>query len=163
MLLRGPEDLDRCAENRCVTASFFTLEPGTPVVDRFGRPVGRVARVLVAYGEYFDGVVVATAEGDRFVDAPEVRRIGDDEVELTVTLFDVLHPGPKGPPGPPDVHTIRLGRVEATEADRTVAMDQLKLAFVEDQLSIEELERRVELAHRATGLEELDQLVPDGG
>ncbi len=54
--LRGPEDLGRCAENRCVTASFFTLEPGTPVVDRFGRPVGRIERVLVAYGEYFDGV-----------------------------------------------------------------------------------------------------------
>ena len=144
-----------------MSASFFTLEPGTRVTDRFGQAVGRIEKVLVAYGEYFDGVVVSTSAGDRFVDAPEVRRIGADEVELSVALADVLHPGPKGPPGPHDVHGIRAGRVDATEEDRDVAVTQLKSAFVEDHLGIEELERRVELVHRATRLPELDQALAD--
>ena len=141
-------------------ASFYTLEPGAPVSDRFGQPVGLVRRVLIA-GDYFDGVVVETQEGDRFVDAPEVRRITVEDVELSVALSDVLHPGPKGPPGPVDVHTIRRDRIEATDEDLTVAVTQLKIAFVEDRISVEELERRVERVHHATLLGELDALVAD--
>ena len=144
-------------------ASYFTLEPGTPVTDRFGAPVGEIKKVLIAWSEYFDGVIVTTGAGDRFVDAPEIRRITSREVELCVALSDVLHPGPKGPPAPPDVHNIRWGRVEATEDDRTAAVTQLKIAFVEDRLTIEDLEHRVELVHQATQLSELDVLVADLG
>ena len=143
-----------------MSSSFYTLEKGTPVTDRFGQTVGIVEKVLIAY-DYFDGVIVATEAGDRFVDAPEVRSIAGDEVELAVALSDVLHPGPKGPPGPPDVHTIRNDRVEATEEDRTVAVTQLKVAFVEDRLAVEDLERRIELVHRATQLHELDDVLAD--
>ena len=142
-------------------ASYFTLERGTPVTDRFGQPVGTVGKVLIAWGDYFDGIVVTTRAGERFVDAPEVRRITEEEVELTVALSDVLHPGPKGTPGPPDVHNVRRDRVEATEDDLAVAVTQLKIAFVEDRLSLEELERRVDLVHRATQLSELDELLED--
>ena len=145
-----------------VPASFYTLEPGARVADRFGQRVGEVTKVLIA-GTYFDGIIVATDAGERFVDAPEVRRIAADEVELSVTLCDVLHPGPKGPPGPPDVHTVRRDRIEATEDDRTAAVTQLKIAFVEDHLGVEDLERRVDLAHRATHLHELDALLADVG
>jgi hypothetical protein len=144
-----------------VPASYLTLERGTPVTDRFGQPVGEIAKVLIAWSEYFDGVIVATPAGDRFVDAPEIRRITADEVELSVTLSDVVHPGPQGPPAPPGVHNIRLDRLELAEEDRTGAVTGLKIAFVEDRLSIEELERRVELAHQATQLAELDELVAD--
>lgn len=142
-------------------ASFYTLERGTPVADRFGQPVGNVKKVLIAYASYFDGVIVVTEAGDRFVDAPEVRRITRDEVELSVALSDVLEPGPKGPPGPPGVHGIRRDRLEVTDDDRTVAVTQLKIAFVEDRIGVGELERRVELAHGATQLRELDQLLED--
>jgi hypothetical protein len=44
--------------------SFLTLEPGTAVVDRFGK---------------------------RFVDAPEVRRISGGAVTLGVTVADARH------------------------------------------------------------------------
>ena len=142
-------------------ASYFTLERGTPVTDRFGQPVGKVDKILVAHGHYFDGLIVTTRGGDRFVDAPEVRRILTDEVELAVALADVEHPGPTGPPGPPGVHGIRRDRLVGTEDDRTVTTTQLKVAFVEDQLTVEELERRVELAHRASALRELDELLAD--
>ena len=131
------------------------------MTDRFGQPVGEVEKVLIAYGAYFDGIIVRTQSGDRFVDAPEVRRITVEDVELSVALSDVLHPGPKGPPGPPDVHGIRRDRVEATEEDRTVAVTQLKIGFVEDRLGVEELERRIDLAHRATQLSQLDELMED--
>lgn len=141
--------------------SYLTLERGTAVTDRFGQPVGEVKRVLVTEGDVFDGIIVTTPKGERFVDAPEVRRIDDDEVELAVALVDVEHPGPKGPPGPRDVPSIRRDRLEATDDDRTVAVTQLKIAFVEDQLTTEELERRVDLAHRATQLRELDALLAD--
>jgi hypothetical protein len=151
------------SETDYVPASYFTLEPGTPVRDRFGQPVAEIKKVLIAWSEYFDGVIVTTEAGDRFVDAPEVRRITREKVELSVALSDVVHPGPKGPPGPPDVHNIRRDRLDATEDDLTVAVTQLKIAFVEDQLSVEELERRVELVHQATQLRELDELLADVG
>jgi len=146
-----------------VPVSYLTLERGTPVSDRFGQPVGKVKRVLLAEGSHFDGVIVSTRAGDRFVDAPEVRRITEGEVELTVALSDVEHPGPKGPPGPPGVHGIRRDRLAATADDRAVAVTQLKIAFVEDRVSVEELERRVDRAHRATQLRELDGLLADLG
>jgi hypothetical protein len=84
-----------------VAASYFTLERGTLVTDRFGQPVGRIKRVLIAEASHFDGVIVGTRVGERFVDAPEVRRITQNEVELTVALSDVEHPGPKGRPDRP--------------------------------------------------------------
>jgi uncharacterized protein DUF1707 len=146
-----------------VPASYFTLERETPVTDRFGQPVGKIKKVLIAEGSHFDGVIVTTRAGDRFVDAPEVRRITPDEVELAVALADVEYPGPKGPPGPPGVHGIRRDRLVATDDDRYVAVTQLKIAFVENELTVEELERRVELAHRASQLRELDELLADLG
>ncbi|HEV2062570.1 MAG TPA: hypothetical protein VGR12_06925, partial [Solirubrobacteraceae bacterium] len=125
-----------------MAASYLTLAPGTPVTDRFGQPVGTIEKVLIAWSDHFDGVIVATEAGHRFVDAPEVRRITSREVELGVALSDVLHPGPKGPPGPRDVHGIRRDRLQATDDDRAVAVTQLKIAFVEDELDVGELERR---------------------
>lgn len=131
------------------------------MTDRFGQPVGNIKKVLIAEASHFDGVIVATRVGDRFVDAPEVRRITPEEVELAVALSDVEHPGPKGPPGPPGVHGIRRDRLVATDNDRAVAITQLKIAFVDDQLTLPELERRVELAHRASQLRQLDELLAD--
>lgn len=58
------------SDARGVSGSFFTLEPGTPVTDRFGRRVGAVRKVLIAYGEFFDGIVVATEAGHRFSTPP---------------------------------------------------------------------------------------------
>lgn len=142
-------------------ASYFTLEPGTRVKDRFGQSVGKIKKVLIADASYFDGVIVDTRVGDRFVDAPEVRRIAEDEVELSVAASDVEYPGPKGPPGPTDVHGIRRDRLVAREEDRAVAVTQLKIAFVEDQITVDELERRVELAHRSEQLRQLDEILAD--
>ena len=133
--------------------SFFTLETGTPVVDRFGLPVGKVEDVLVAFGEYFDGIVVSTEDGDRFVDAPEVGRIGADRISLEVAVHDVLAADPDIAPAP------RTN--EATDEDRAAVEAALTLGFVNDRLTVEELDRRTGLAQSAADLPALDALVAD--
>jgi hypothetical protein len=139
--------------------SYLTLGPGTPTVDRFGRPVGEVSRVLLHDDGGFDGLVIRTQNGARFVDAPEVRRISADSVTLGIALLDVLTPdGGQRVAGAP---VARHDRVSATEADRDEAIAALKDAFVNDELSVDELGDRVALVHVAETLDELDAAVPD--
>lgn len=141
-------------------SSFLTLQHGTPVVDRFGSPVGKVHRCLVLETGGFDGIVVSTEHGKRFVDAPEVRRISAGAVTLGVTASDVLDPGP-------DAHRIygmpqaRYDRTDVTEADRDEVVTCLKRAYVNDQLTTDQLAERVGIAHLAERLDELDAALAD--
>ena len=65
--------------------SHKVLEKGTRVVDRDGGEVGTVREVLENLAEHiFDGLVLDTAGGQRFVDAPEVARIAERRVTLTL-------------------------------------------------------------------------------
>lgn len=65
--------------------SYKVLERGTPVVDRDGREVGTVREVLENKAEHiFDGLVLDTPSGQRFVDAPEVARIAERRVTLSL-------------------------------------------------------------------------------
>ena len=65
--------------------SYKVLERGTPVVDRDGGDVGSVRDVLENEAEHiFDGLVLDTPAGQRFVDAPEVARITARAVTLTL-------------------------------------------------------------------------------
>ncbi|MCW2989427.1 MAG: hypothetical protein JWM73_21 [Solirubrobacterales bacterium] len=138
-------------------ASYLTLEPGTPVVDRFGAAVGAVERVLTLNGPGFDGLVLDTPRGKRFVDAPEVRRIDCDEVALAITCADVEDPGAPRSHG---VIAARHGRTDVTDADRQETVDALKRAYVDDRLTATELGDRIEAAYEVTSLEGLEALVP---
>ena len=65
--------------------SYKVLEPGTPVTDRDGGSIGTVREVLENEAEHiFDGLVIDTPGGTRFVDAPEVARIAERRVTLTL-------------------------------------------------------------------------------
>ena len=65
--------------------SYLALPRGVPVVTADGVQIGTVAKVLDNAREHiFDGIVVKTEHGDRFVDAPEVARITLREVTLTI-------------------------------------------------------------------------------
>jgi uncharacterized membrane protein len=143
-----------------VPASFLTLKPGTPVVDRFGRPAGDVRRVLIHPDGGFDGIVVRTRWGKRFVDAPEVRRISRGAVALGIAVGDLQLPAVdrRGRDGIP---AARHDRTEVTEADRDAAIDALKHAYVRDELTTEELGERVARAHHAESLELLDAVLTD--
>src|SRR5918998_6886139 len=64
--------------------SYKVLERGTPVVDRDGGQIGTVREVLENQAEHiFDGLVLDTPGGQRFVDAPEVARIAQRRVTPT--------------------------------------------------------------------------------
>ena len=139
-------------------ASYLTLERGTPVVDRFGAHVGHVERVLTLTGPFFDGLIVSTQAGSRFVDAPEVRRIESDVVELSITCADCEAPGLTSPVG---VAAARWGRTEITDDDRREAIEALKAAYVSDRLTAHELGDRFEEVYTAPTLEALERLIPE--
>src|SRR4051812_30413060 len=68
---------------------YKVLARGTPVEASGGEPVGTVDRVLDNAREHiFDGIVIRTSEGRRFVDAPEVDRITARRVTLTITAAE---------------------------------------------------------------------------
>jgi len=65
---------------------YKVLKRGTPVRSSDGVQVGSVRRVLDNAREHiFDGIVIDTPNGRRFVDAPEVARIFERAVLLTIT------------------------------------------------------------------------------
>ncbi len=64
---------------------YQVLRRGTAVRSADGEPVGTVRRVLDNAREHiFDGIVVDTPDGRRFVVAPEVARIYERAVVLTI-------------------------------------------------------------------------------
>lgn len=65
--------------------SYKVLERGTAVQASDGVDVGTVREVLENKAEHiFDGLVIDTPGGQRFVDAPEVARIAERRVTLTI-------------------------------------------------------------------------------
>lgn len=65
---------------------YSAVERGVPVYSSDGVELGRVDAVLDNYREHiFDGIVIDTPSGRRFVDAPEVARIHERAVVLTIT------------------------------------------------------------------------------
>jgi len=65
--------------------SYKVLERGTAVQASDGAEVGSVREVLENRAEHiFDGLVIDTSEGQRFVDAPEVARIAERRVTLAI-------------------------------------------------------------------------------
>jgi hypothetical protein len=78
--------------------SFYDLRRGTPVVSTDGVQVGTVRKALNNVREdIFDGIVIDTEAGRRFVDAPEVGRMTHAAVSLTITAAEAAalpeHPG----------------------------------------------------------------------
>jgi hypothetical protein len=62
--------------------SYMVLVEGTRVVDTDGVEIGTVKRVLAdTSADIFDGLILETSDGDRFVDAPQV---GDLYTRLAV-------------------------------------------------------------------------------
>src|SRR4051794_31581974 len=82
--------------------SYKVLPPGTPVCDSDGAAVGSVRQVLENEAEHiFDGLVIETPAGERFVDAPEVARIAERRVTLTLDAAGVDALPERDPAGGP--------------------------------------------------------------
>ena len=66
--------------------AYTALQPGTPVHTSDGQPFATVQAVLVDEKvSVFDGIVVQTAEGTRFVDAEHVGSIYTTYVRTTLS------------------------------------------------------------------------------
>ena len=64
---------------------YKILPRGVPVHSSDGVEIGKVHKVLDNAREHiFDGIVITTPDGRRFVDAPEVARIAERRVTLTI-------------------------------------------------------------------------------
>jgi hypothetical protein len=81
-----------------VAISYKVLASGTQVLSSDGEIVGTVDRVLENPREnIFDGIVIRTARGERFVDAPEIARITERAVTLSITGSEAAElPEPDG-------------------------------------------------------------------
>jgi hypothetical protein len=94
--------------------SYKVLAQGTPVWTADGAEVGTVREVLENAAEHlFDGIVVDTPSGRRFVDAPEVARIAERRVTLTLdaaAAAQLPENDPKGGGGE-FAADVRAGRV----------------------------------------------------
>src|SRR4051794_27530354 len=67
--------------------AYTALQPGTPVHTSDGYPFATVQAVLVDEKvSVFDGIVVQSAEGPRFVDADQIDTIHTTYVRTTLSL-----------------------------------------------------------------------------
>jgi hypothetical protein len=70
--------------------SYEVLAAGTAVHDREGKRIGAVQKVLAVEEEdVFDGLVIDTDSGTRFIDAPEVGHIAEHRVDLNLSALEV--------------------------------------------------------------------------
>ena len=81
--------------------AFEALERGVRVESSDGQEVGTVKRVMIVHEKHlFDGIVVSTPAGERFVDAPEVDEIFERLVTLKIDGEEAARlPKPSANPG----------------------------------------------------------------
>lgn len=78
--------------DRGAPISYMVLAEDTPVYSSDGADLGKVKRVLAdAESDIFDGLIVDTDDGDRFVDAANVAEIYERGVELALSSDDAQH------------------------------------------------------------------------
>jgi len=81
--------------------AYTALKPGAEVVSSDAQRVGVVESVIDnARENIFDGLVVRTEDGLRFVDAPEVARIAERRVTLSLDAAQAAQLGPYEPGAP---------------------------------------------------------------
>ena len=92
--------------------SYKLLGRGVPVVTADGVEIGRVDRVLENDREQiFDGIVVDSGRGVLFVDAPEVARIAERRVTLSIDAAQAQELPPYVPGAPEYQATVGAGRI----------------------------------------------------
>ena len=91
---------------------YKVLRRGTPVMTTDGTVIGTVAKVLDNAREHiFDGIVVKTEKGRRFVDAPEVASITNRRVTLTIDAAEAANlPPDRGTLGAMESNLRRTGQ-----------------------------------------------------
>jgi hypothetical protein len=102
--------------------SYQAAVPGTPVLSSSGTQIGTLEHVLqVPELDVFDGIVIATSAGLRFIDADNVQRITRSEIHSS--LDDAQASALPAPGGPP------VYRVDALDDSGSSLHDRLGRMF----------------------------------
>ncbi len=100
--------------------SYLTIEPGVPVYSSDGERLGTVEHVLAEEdADVFDGIVIDVSPlpgGHRFVDAPEVDRIHEHGVVLTLAAAEAERL--REPSGSPAAMEVNPGEEPDSELER---------------------------------------------
>jgi hypothetical protein len=84
--------------------SYQAAVPGTPVLSSTGSQIGTLEHVLqVPQLDVFDGIVIATRAGLRFIDADDVERITRSYIRCSI---DDAQAGQLPPPDGPPVYRV---------------------------------------------------------
>jgi hypothetical protein len=84
--------------------SYQAAVPGTPVLSSSGTEIGTLEHVLeVPEVDVFDGIVIATKAGLRFIDADEVQQITRSHIRCRL---DDMQAGQLPPPDGPPVYRV---------------------------------------------------------
>ena len=147
-------------------ASYLTVSRGDRVYDLYGWSIGRVAEPRITDDDLFDGIVV-DFRGERvFIDAPEVKAIHQQVVQLGVTGADLARHATDGraprtwPGGPPSC-APRSDADPATHDDALALMAALSRLYVADRLSIDGFERQLEAVLGARTCGDLDAVAAE--
>ena len=91
---------------------YKVLARGVAVHSSDGIEIGKVHKVLDNAREHiFDGIIIATPDGRRFVDAPEVERIFEKRVTLNIDAAEAKElPEHRGMRGAMETRAKRAGR-----------------------------------------------------
>ncbi len=92
--------------------SYKMLAAGTPIVSSDGVELGVAERAIENLKEHiFDGIVMRAGERFVWVDAPEVSRIFERRVELTIDAAAAEALGDYEPGAPEFKANVRAGRI----------------------------------------------------
>ena len=99
-------------DERGYRIAFEALERGVRVESSDGQEVGTVRKVMIVHEKHlFDGIVVKTPAGDRFVDAPEVDEIFERLVTLRLDAQEAAElPEPSANPGAMRLNASTFGK-----------------------------------------------------
>ena len=92
--------------------SYHALQRGTPIFSSDDRQLGTVERAIDNPKEHiFDGIVMTAGERRVWVDAPEVARITERRVTLTIEAEQAAALTDYAPGAPEDRANVRGGRL----------------------------------------------------
>lgn len=148
-------------------ASYLTVARGDRVYDLYGWSIGRIVEPRVTPEEgLFDGIVIDFRGQHVFIDAPEVKTIHQQVVQLGVTGADVARVAadsraPRCWPGGPPYCAARSAADPAQHDDAVALMASLSRLYVADRLSLDGFERDIERVLGARSCGDLDAVAAE--
>ena len=147
-------------------ASYLTVSRGDRVYDLYGWSIGRVHEPRITADDLFDGIVIDFRGRRVFIDAPEVKAIHQQVVQLGITGADLARTAadgraPRRWPGGPPYCAPRSAADPATHDDAVALMAALSRLYVAERVPLEGFERHVEAVLEARTCGDLDAVAAE--